>query len=79
MPGPPLPWIIDVALDAHSLASAFIVHSGTAHLGEAQAGVLGTPSSLPRTYSSNFSKPKVWVAYIFLIISPFGHPDIGNR
>src|SRR4030042_466760 len=40
---------IEVALDAQARASALIVQTGTPHLGEAHAGVLGTPSSFPST------------------------------
>ncbi len=49
MPGPPLPWMRLVVFFAQSRASALMVKSGTPHFSEAHAGVLGTPSSLPRT------------------------------
>ena len=38
-----------VLFDAHSLASALITREGTPHFSAAQAGVFGTPSSLPST------------------------------
>jgi len=47
--GPPLLWAMVVLLEAHFLARALIVRAGIPVIGEAHSGVLGVPSSLPRT------------------------------
>ena len=49
MPGPPLPMVTLVTLWAQSRARALMVHSGMPVFSLAQAGVLGSPSSLPST------------------------------
>ena len=49
MPGPPLPMQMVVRFEAQSEARALIVREGTPVIGEAQSGVLGTPSSRPIT------------------------------
>ncbi len=54
--GPPNPCTTVVRFAAHALARALITLEGTPVFSDAHLGVLGTPSSSPKTYVREFLK-----------------------